>query len=273
MAEKRAARKEANQKSSKNKSDSEINLNVCIIFYKFNLVGLFLTMGSYLVRTNNDMKDKATTRRDYSKLRTRGKHKRSNSVEERHEDLHGDDAEYEVEGSPRSRSKSKMPRPTKSYNKMEGLKLKMKSTGDESGKDTSQPSSNKHKRPISAADDDSKGAQKRVSSHTQSILSVPSQSAIKQKDSKRVKTSSSVRFDQSASRPKLDIFSSGVHKRDEKKMGSKSSNQTTSKPTSTQSSGISSCEGLGGRRRKKLQGKSKSKSIGLSCLDDDGAFL
>jgi len=212
----------------------------------------------------------ATTYLDSSRHRSTGKHKRSGSVEERGENLLGGYADYAFEGSPRSLSTLKKPRLTNSYNEMEAEKLKMKSTCDESGKDALWSSSNKYKQ---AADYMSKGAPKRSSSHTQSILSVPSQSAIKQKDSKRVKTSSSVRFDQSASRPKLDIFSSGVHKGEEKKKSSKSGKQSTSKLTSTQSSGISSCEGLGGRRRKKVQGKSKSKSIGLQGLDDDGAFL
>lgn len=77
-----------------------------------------------------------------------------------------------------------------------------------------------------------------------------------------------MRFDQSANRPKLDIFSSGVH---EKKSSKKKSASSSSKP-STQTSGISSCEGVG-RRRKKVSGKSKSKSVGLGGFEDDGGFL
>lgn len=109
-----------------------------------------------------------------------------------------------------------------------------------------------------------------------SLSSVCTKSAIKRKGSKSSKALSNVRFDATADRPKLDIVMSGVE--------SKVSNHAKTKPTkssnfslsvsSTQTSGISSCES-GGRRRKKpsLGGKSKAAILAMKGFDDDGGFL
>ena len=103
-------------------------------------------------------------------------------------------------------------------------------------------------------------------------------SAIKLKDSRIPKTTSSVRFDTTADRPKLDIFTSCVHGKENKhakKKSSTSDKSSSSKPGS-QTSGISSCEvGGGGRRRKKssVGGKSKANVLAMKGFDDDGGFL
>lgn len=109
-----------------------------------------------------------------------------------------------------------------------------------------------------------------------SLSSGRAKSAIKRKDLKSSKATSSVRFDATADRPKLDIIMSGVH--------TKGSNHATTKPTesnkfppsisSTQSSGISSSE-TGSRRRKKsaIGGKSKAALLAMKGFEDDGGFL
>lgn len=98
-------------------------------------------------------------------------------------------------------------------------------------------------------------------------------SAIKLKNPKLPKsTQASVRFDTTAdARPKLDIFTSVVQSKDRKKM--KSSKSSSLKLS--QSSGISSCEGAGGgRRRKKPQfSKSKASVLAMKGFEDSGAFL
>ncbi len=101
-------------------------------------------------------------------------------------------------------------------------------------------------------------------------------SAIKLKDSKLPKTTSSVRFDKTADRPKLDIFKSGVHGNENKHSKTKSSKPDSSSDPGSQTSGISSCEaGHGGRRRKKssVGGKSKASVLAMKGFDDDGGFL
>jgi hypothetical protein len=103
-------------------------------------------------------------------------------------------------------------------------------------------------------------------------------SAIKLNDSKLLKATSSVRFDTTADRPKLDIFTSGVHGQENmnaKKKSSTSDKSSSSKPGS-QISGISSWDaGGGGRRRKKslVGGKSKANVLAMKGFDDDGGFL
>jgi hypothetical protein len=100
-------------------------------------------------------------------------------------------------------------------------------------------------------------------------------SAIKLKNPKLPKsTQASVRFDTTAdARPKLDIFTSVVQSKDKKKMKSSKSSLKLS-----QSSGISSCEAGGGRRRKKPQSsgmtsKSKASVLAMKGFEDSGAFL
>ena len=100
-------------------------------------------------------------------------------------------------------------------------------------------------------------------------------SAIKLKNPKLPKsTQASVRFDTTAdARPKLDIFTSVVQSKDKKKKSSKSSLKLS------QSSGISSCEGAGGSRRRKkpqssgMTSKSKASVLAMKGFEDSGAFL
>ena len=103
-------------------------------------------------------------------------------------------------------------------------------------------------------------------------------SAIKGKDSKRPKTSSqSVRFDpKTTNRPKIDIFQSGVHSKENNSKHPKKRSSTSSSNQGTQMSGISSAEGGGvARRRKKssVGGKSKASALQMKGFDDDGGFL
>jgi hypothetical protein len=101
-------------------------------------------------------------------------------------------------------------------------------------------------------------------------------SAIKLMDSRLPKTTSSVRFDKTADRPKLDIFKSVVHGREINHAKKKSSKPDSSSNPGSQTSGISSCEaGHGGRRRKKssVGGKSKASLLAMKGYDDDGGFL
>ena len=87
--------------------------------------------------------------------------------------------------------------------------------------------------------------------------SVTTKSAIRHKDSKRPKisTGASVRFDQTANRPKMDIFANKITK-------------TTSSKTS---------EGGASRRCRKssvsVGGKSKAKVLAMDVFDDDGGFM
>ncbi|KAL9185978.1 hypothetical protein ACHAXT_005216 [Thalassiosira profunda] len=89
------------------------------------------------------------------------------------------------------------------------------------------------------------------------------------KNSKRPRTSSaSVRFEETASRPKLDIFASTK--------GGKKKNRKSSSSKLSQTSGESTLEG--GRRRKrpsskskgKSKGKSKAKALSVVDMGDDG---
>lgn len=180
-----------------------------------------------------------------------------------------------INASRKSDISSKSSKPAKSYGKSDALKSKSKET---------KPDEMRVKR---ARDDDKEKARKKLKSiegsskahdtsrrdSTQTQKSLPSQSAIRTKDSKRPRSTSNVRFDQSATRPKLDIFGSNVHGKSKEKSrkSSKSSKSSSSKP-STQTSGISSSES-GVRRRKKAPSKNRASSLALVGLDDDAGFL
>jgi hypothetical protein len=142
-------------------------------------------------------------------------------------------------------------RERKSYSKVEDLKLK---------------SDNLHEKRVR---DDTTDVDKNKRAKASST-----KSAIKLKNPKLPKsTQASVRFDTTANaRPKLDIFASGVQSNDKKK--TKSSKSFSSSSKLSQSSGISSCEGAGGRRRKKLgSSKSKASVLAMKGFEDSGAFL
>eukprot|EP00804_Cyclotella_cryptica_P008476 CCRYP_003985-RA/>CCRYP_003985-RA protein AED:0.05 eAED:0.05 QI:123/1/1/1/1/1/9/250/1108 len=170
---------------------------------------------------------------------------------------------------------AKSDRRTKSYSKSDALALKSKTLKPEKKKDkrdTNEFDEERRKQSRHAEKSTFHDASKRDSSNTQ--RSLPSQSAIRTKDSKRSKSTSGVTFDQSVTRPKLDIFSSSVHGKLKEKNGKSSTSvkSISSKPSSSQASGISSCEGAF-RRRKKVSSKSKSSSLALCGFDDDAAFL
>merc|ERR1712238_325342 len=94
-----------------------------------------------------------------------------------------------------------------------------------------------------------------TSSKSKRDLSIKTKSAIRHKDQKRPKlsTGASVRFDQTANRPKMDIFSNKI---------------TKTKPSrSKQTSNLSTSEGgVPSRRRKKafVGGKSKAKVLAMN---------
>jgi hypothetical protein len=165
--------------------------------------------------------------------------------------------------------------PTRSYSKSDALASERKApkpetTQDKRDRDEFDKKPRKQSKPTENRT--VYDASKRESFNTQ--RSLPSQSAIRTKDSKRPKSTSGVTFDQSATRPKLDIFSSNVHGKIKEKNSktSKSSKSLSSKPSSSQTSGISSCEGVF-RRRKKASSKNKSSSLALCGFDDDAGFL
>jgi hypothetical protein len=169
-------------------------------------------------------------------------------------------------------------RARKSYSQVEALKLNRPAKSDkfheeqvrdETVDGVSAASEHKSKRAKSS---------EAVPSSKRNSSSGLAKSAIKLKDSRLPKPTSSVRFDTTADRPKLDIFTSGVHRKENNHAKKKSSNHdkfSSSKPGS-QTSGISSCEaGGGGRRRKKssVGGKSKANVLAMKGFDDNGGFL
>ena len=151
----------------------------------------------------------------------------------------------------------------KSYGKLDHLKSKSK---------TLETDKNRTSR---STDDDGEKARKRFKSvesasrrtSSQTQKSFPSQSAIKTKDSKRFKSTSNVRFDQSVTRPKFDVFGSDAHEKSKEKKSSKSNTPKVNKKASR----ISSNEVI--RRRKKAPSKMKTSSLTLVGFDDDAGFL
>jgi hypothetical protein len=147
-------------------------------------------------------------------------------------------------------------RERKSYSKVEDLKLKSDKLHEKRVRDDTLDGDNNKRAKASST-----------------------KSAIKLKNPKLPKsTQASVRFDTTAdARPKLDIFTSAIQSKDKKK--SKSSKSSSSSLKLSQSSGISSCEGAGGgRRRKKPQSsgmpsKSKASVLAMKGFEDSGAFL
>lgn len=177
--------------------------------------------------------------------------------------------------SRRSDISCKSSRSAKSYGKSDAARSKNKDTKSDDmrvkrSRDDDKEKTRKKLRPAESSNK-SHDTSRRESTQTQKSL--PSQSAIRTKDSKRPRSTSNVRFDQSATRPKLDIFGSNVHGKSKEKprKSSKSSRTSSSKP-STQTSGISSSES-GVRRRKKAPSKNKASSLALVGFDDDAGFL
>lgn len=136
--------------------------------------------------------------------------------------------------------------------------------------------------PVEPVDDVNDAIENTVKGNKQNYFTEPSQltmssacakSAIKRKGLKSSKAASSVRFDATADRPKLDVVMSGVVGNDAKTKQT-NSNKFSLSISSTQTSGISSCES-GGRRRKKASngGKSKAALLAMKGFDDDGGFL
>lgn len=136
--------------------------------------------------------------------------------------------------------------------------------------------------PVEPVDDVNDAIEDTVKGNKQNYFTEPSQltmssacgkSAIKRKGLKSSKAASSVRFDATADRPKLDVVMSGVVGNDAKTKQTKN-NKFSLSISSTQTSGISSCES-GGRRRKKASngGKSKAALLAMKRFDDDGGFL
>jgi hypothetical protein len=149
-------------------------------------------------------------------------------------------------------------------------KLKNKITEDKPAK------SPKKRAPDEPVVDDNYATENKVKHDKQNSFTAPSQlslssaftkSAIKRKGLKGSKGTSNVRFDATADRPKLDIVMSGVQKQSK-------INKLPLSISSTQTSGISSCES-GGRRRKKASngGKSKASILAMKGFEDDGGFL
>mmetsp|Transcript_6805 Transcript_6805/g.15512 ORF Transcript_6805/g.15512 Transcript_6805/m.15512 type:complete len:1196 (-) Transcript_6805:237-3824(-) len=180
----------------------------------------------------------------------------------------GDDGNKNIKDAAKKRERS-----SKSYSNVDASKSKSKPT-------KSNKAHEKRSRDEKAEGADGNNDQKRkrvksndtVASSKRESSSGRSKSAIKHKDSKRPKTSS-VRFDQTANRPKLDIFSSGVHGKENNVAKKKSSR--SSKSSLSKSSGHTSSEGGAGRRRKKslAGGKSKAKVLAMAGFEDDGGFL
>ena len=88
-------------------------------------------------------------------------------------------------------------------------------------------------------------------------------SAIRRKESKRPKTSSSVRSDQSPNGPKLATFSSGVNNKE---------NNIAKKKFSTSSKSLSKPSGRR-RRKSSVEGKRKANDLGMESFSDNGSFL
>ncbi len=166
---------------------------------------------------------------------------------------------------------------TRDAKKDDTIEQARKSSSTPENKVKAKPAKSPKKRaPDEPVVDDNYATENKVKLDKQNSFTAPSQlslssaftkSAIKRNGLKGSKGTSSVRFDATADRPKLDIVMSGVQKQSKNKKFSLSI-------SSTQTSGISSCES-GGRRRKKASngGKSKASILAMKGFEDDGGFL